>query len=210
MEAFNRRTVSRTLALSALILGFTCAGVSADDPAAAEPAADQASEPERDPTFLDVVASLKAIKFHRGKISGVRHAILIDNAEILDQTSAVPAIYQLWASGETTYAHLLWWIKDDRLSRFFIATLFLASVGVEGEAMCNFPVLEPARFRSPESERRSQEIALIKKHRSALAALLVEIFRPVSRTTPNYRRFQSIAAAKMGDPLPAEGISLPE
>lgn len=158
-----------------------------------------------DPTFADVLKALHSTNF-RAQLDGTEEFGAWQRASNLPQTDAVAAIYQLWALGRTRSVELLWWQKDDRLSRVFIDMLFYCEVGTEGERMTSFPVLEPHRYASPEREQRLAEIAWVRAHRSALAKELVAIFKPVADSTLSYRRYEQIARANDGGPLPTSGF----
>lgn len=160
-----------------------------------------------DPTFADVLKALHGTTF-RHQLGDLEDYANWQRANIFDQESAVPAIYQLWVLDRRDAVQLLWWQKDDRLSRVFIDMLFYCAVGEEGERMSSFPSLNPRRYASPEREQRLAEIAWVRAHRSALARELVLIFMPAAEITPMYQRYMDIAAANDGSSLPTSGLEL--
>ena len=84
--------------------------------------------------------------------------------------------------------------------------LFYCAVGLEGEAMSNFPGFGAERYASPEREHRMEEIAFVREHRSALAKELTAIFKRVATITPSYRRWVATAGRNDGQPLPKSGV----
>lgn len=176
-----------------LLLIFACGvGVPLASRAAAEAPCGVVDDEE--PSFEQMLCILQHHKFRTGTLTEKQKRGYRGEAEALfDQRFAVPDIYQLWLAGDRHFVELQWWKKDDRLTRFFVLMLFYAQVGEEGEAMSNFPDFAPQRFAQPERDEREEEIALVKKYRSALAAELAKIFPKA--------RFAQIAASRMGDPL---------
>lgn len=164
------------------------------------------SEHPVDATFSEVLIALHQTTFGKLDPGGARLGAL-DLAEgVLPQGDSVPAIYQLWAQGRLDTVELWWWRKDDRLSRVFIAMLFYCAVGDEGERVTEFPPFGSYRYASPERENRVAEIAFVRKHRSALAAELVDLFKDTAAITPRYERFVATARRGEGEPLPRIGV----
>jgi hypothetical protein len=182
-------------ALAALIV---CTGTTV--PTAAQQRATATSE--QTPSFNDVLRQLRQTRFRNSPLEGSELRSNEIEAGTLDQTRAVPAIYRLWVHGDVQTAELLWWQRDDRLSRVFVLMLFYCAVGTEGEAMANFPDFPARRYASPEREERIEEIEFVRKHRSALAKKLVAIFKDVGTKAPRYKRYVDSASRGEGDPLP--------
>lgn len=159
-----------------------------------------------DATFSEVLIALHQTTFRKLDPGGAQRGALDLAAAVLPQVDSVPAIYQLWVQGRLDTVELWWWRKDDRLSRVFIAMLFYCAVGDEGERVADFPPFGPHRYASPERENRLAEIAFVRKHRSALAAELVDIFKDAVAITPRYERFVETARRNEGEPLPRTGV----
>ncbi len=116
--------------------------------------------------------ALKAGNFFENDSEGV----LKDNADALESSDAIPAIFEMFFRGEHDIVEMAWWKQENRAARCFAMALYLCATS-EGTSWVPEFDLYLERFNDQEKHERKEEQAFILAYRSALAEKLVEILR---------------------------------
>lgn len=116
-------------------------------------------------------------------------------------TESGNAIVNLWLSGETEDVELLWWRQSDRPSRVLVVALFSC---IAKEPVAGIPPFGAyaERFNEKDAAQRKEEIAFVKEHLSAIAAVLSKMTVGVERAHLSHDGYAAVAKAQIGSPLP--------
>ena len=118
-----------------------------------------------------------------------------------DVTEAGNPIVSLWLSGETEDVELLWWRQSDRPTRVLAVALFTC---IAKEPVAGIPPFGAyaEHFREKDAEQRREEIAFVKEHLSAIAAVLSKMTLGVERAHLSHDGYAAVAKAQIGSSLP--------